>query len=148
VNVEALEAWSDALDSDCDGKLMPYGCDDESCDPGAREEPVDAACAGADLALVDVAVEEICYEVYFTVTVANRGSVEIPSFTLFVEAPNETFEYSVPDSLAPGTRRSYPLSRWLRISGAVHFSVESSLPDCNADDDSLSKVGIPRDCTL
>ncbi|HEX6766925.1 MAG TPA: hypothetical protein VF103_15625 [Polyangiaceae bacterium] len=149
VNVEALEEWTDGLDSDCDGNAMPYGCDDESCDPAAGEEPVDAECDGADLAVVDVAVQEECYETSWTVTVANRGTEDVPSFTLVVEAPSETLRYDVVDSLASGTRRSYPLSRWVRrLSGEVRFSVETPVPDCNAENDSLAKVGNPRDCTL
>jgi hypothetical protein len=148
VNVKALEFWSDALDSDCDGSPMPYGCADESCDPAAGDEPVDTGCDGADLAVVDVAVEEECYRAVWTVTLANRGTEDVPSFTLVVETPTDTLRYDVPDSLAPGRRRSYPLSRWLNISGEVHFSVESPIADCNADDDSLVKLGGPLSCAF
>jgi Putative metal-binding motif len=145
VNHDALELWSDKIDSDCDGFLAPYKCNTENCDPVSSPVPIDASCASADLLITDVGATPVCYEVDWAIAVANQGTQPLSSFTLTIEGPLRTTVFAVSDPLLPGAQHSYPIPG-RQLSGNVRFTVTASAPDCNPANDTLTKAALPLDC--
>ncbi len=145
VNQFGLEQWTDDVDSNCDGFLSPYDCDDESCEPEPGPLPIDDSCGGADLR-IDVRLFIECYIVYWTVVIGNQGTEAANGFTLTIEGFTEPIIYSIQDPLPPGAQHSYPIPV-RELQGDLHFSVTAEGSDCNPDNDEQSASALPRDCT-
>ncbi len=144
VNPSGLEQWTDDVDSNCDGFLSPYGCDDESCEPEPGPLPIDDSCGSADLR-IEVRTYIECYVVYWTVVIGNQGTEAANGFTLSIDGFTEPLVYSIQDPLPPGAQHSYPIPvRWLQ--GDLRFSVTAEGNDCNPDNDEQSASGLPREC--
>jgi hypothetical protein len=139
----ALDLWTDDVDSDCDGRLVPapYGdtCTSvETCDPAWFGAAIDPACDAADLA-IDVDVQTECERILWVVWIWNQGIAPVSEYTLTIESPDRTVVFGIRDPLFPGARYPYNLPKGLTLSGSVRFTVTMSLSDCNPSNNTVTK---------
>lgn len=160
VNPDAIELWSDNVDSDCDGVQSPEQLlcvDGGMCDPTWPPIPVDSTCGSADLVVAAVEAQENCYGVLWKVWVGNQGTQTIQSYVLTIESSVGTMTFAMTDPLPPGAQYPYRIPGRLhpasaprfpvaQLQGNVRFSVDSAATDCNPANNTMSRIAVPIDC--
>ena len=161
VHPDAFEQWSDDVDSDCDGRLGPWGhtCGDGGpCDADRRAVPVDETCSSADLLVTEVETRPICGGIWWgPIWIANQGTRPTADFVLAIDGSFGHVAFAIKDALAPGSELPYRLPQYLlrdgqpsydslTLVGDVRLSVSVPAGDCNPANDPFTKTILPSPC--
>jgi hypothetical protein len=161
VHPDAFEQWSDDLDSNCDGRLGPWGdtCGDGGlCDTQPRVVAVDDTCASADLSVTDVETRQLCGGIWWgSIWIVNQGTRPTADFVLAVDGAFGHLAFAVADPIPPGSALPYRLPYHVPrngqpsydtslVLGDVRFSVSVPAGDCNPTNDAFTKTISPYPC--
>jgi hypothetical protein len=161
VHPDAFELWSDSIDSDCDGRLDPWGrtcVDGGPCDAGWPTVPLDQTCGSADVVITEVQAQLICGGVWWgQIWIANQGTQPIADYVLELDSSLGHAAFAIKDALAPGSQYPYRLPEHLfpdgrppfesvQLDGEVRFSIRAPAGNCNPTNDTFTMTMSPEPC--